>query len=130
MRATTLPPFDAAVLRGDGDAIQLIGSGCSSCGALSFPARASCAACGGAAVERDLPGDGVVYAVTTSAWPIAGLTPPVVVVQVDLARGLRVQGIATAPLAIGDRACVVPIAVPGPEGEQLGFGFATAGTDA
>jgi uncharacterized OB-fold protein len=128
MSTTTLPPFDAAVLRAVGDAVHLIGSRCDACGALSFPARVSCSVCGGAATVTDLPGEGEVYAVTTSAWPIAGLTPPTTVVQVNLAHGLRVQGVATAPLSIGERARVVPIAVTGPDGDQLGFGF--AGPDA
>lgn len=124
MSITTLPPFDPAVLRGDGDTVRLIASRCGSCDALAFPARASCAVCGGATLAENLPEDGVVYAATTSAWPIAGLTPPVTVVQVDLADRLRVQGVATAPLSIGDRARVVPVVVSGLDGEQLGFGFA------
>ncbi|HWB65639.1 MAG TPA: zinc ribbon domain-containing protein [Mycobacteriales bacterium] len=126
-----LAPFDAAVLRRDGEGVRLIGSACQACDATYFPARATCASCGTATTATDLPEAGVVYAVTTSAWPIAGLTPPVTVVQVDLAAGLRVQAVSVAPLVIGERARVVPITVPAADGEQLGYAFAAeVGPDA
>jgi uncharacterized OB-fold protein len=100
---------------------RLAGSRCTSCGAVSWPARPVCQRCGSAATEDLLLSDRGELATYTKVWvPRPGLTPPYVLGQVDLADGVRVfahgRGLpdgAHVPLAVrivvdADRAAVPP----------------------
>lgn len=79
---------------------HLLVSHCPSCGAYAFPARERCARC----FARDLPVEPAPAAGTLYTWTVIrelgrmreGFVP-YVIGQVELAKGLRVQGIVKAP---------------------------------
>jgi uncharacterized protein len=77
--------------RVDREAGRLVGTGCRSCGAVSWPARAICHRCGSADGEpRLLSGEGRVVTYTTVHVPRPGLEPPYILGQVDLPEGVLV----------------------------------------
>lgn len=93
------------------DGPRLLTSTCRACGARAFPRRRRCHACGADDLEsEESPLDGTIYSWTV-VRELGGPRPdfePYIVAQVDLASGLRVQGIVDAApgaiaIAIGQR---------------------------
>ena len=78
---------------------RLLISKCRACGAQAFPARRRCHACTAGDLESvESPVEGTIYSWTVVrelGGPRAGFEP-YVVAQVDLATGLRVQGLVDA----------------------------------
>lgn len=97
--------------------VHLLVSRCS-CGAVAFPARKRCAACGSpvAAIE-EAPSTGVIHTWTTQP----GTQPPRVVALVKLDSGITVQGFVEAPpggVSIDQR--VQTVAVPFDRADESG----------
>jgi uncharacterized OB-fold protein len=67
---------------------RLEGRRCRACGALQFPPRASCSACGAADLEpHRFSGRGTVYSFTEMAQAPAGFAPPHLMALVQLEEG-------------------------------------------
>jgi uncharacterized OB-fold protein len=113
----------------------LIAGRCADCGALTFPLRGRCPACGGGAVERTaLPRRGMLWTWTTQGFEPpsppyvrdgeAGEFEPYAVGYVEFAGALRVEGRLTEAdpgrLRIGMRMEVVAVS----RGGRVGYAFA------
>lgn len=105
----------------DGSPPHLLVSRCRDCDAFAFPARKRCAACSGLALEvEEAPAEGSIYSWTVIR-ELGGPRPdfqPYVIGQVDLAPGLRVQGmvdVAPDAVAIGQRVAIGLIKPFGPD---------------
>ncbi len=85
---------------------RLLISKCRACGALAFPTRKRCHACTADDLEAaESPAEGTIYSWTV-VRELGGPQPgfqPYVVAQVDLATGLRVQGVVDAS---ADAVCI------------------------
>jgi uncharacterized OB-fold protein len=130
----TQVPFAPDVFTWPSDEPQLIGGRCAACGAVTFPARVSCARCGSVDVTPHLlPRDGTLWTFTTQEFlpkePYAGgetleTFRPYGVGLVQLGDEVRVEGRLTesdpAKLRIGMavRLTVVPFRVD-PDGTQV-----------
>ena len=108
-------------LPADGSAPHLLVSKCRDCGSLAFPARKRCAACSGVGLDvEQAPAEGTIYSWTVIR-ELGGPRPdfqPYVIGQVDLAPGLRVQGIVDMDpgrVAIGQRVVTGLIRPFGPD---------------
>ena len=126
------------------DEPRLIAARCEGCGAVSFPAAADCAGCGGSkSVEQQLPDRGTLWTFTTQNFrppspPYAGQDTaetfqPYTVGYVELSGEILVEARLTEPdtekLAIGRemRLVVVPFGED-PDGTQVvTFAFAPVG---
>ena len=63
-------PVAEGIFTWPGDALQLIGSRCSACGIVTFPAQGSCPRCASTEMaERQLPRRGRLWAWTTQEFP-------------------------------------------------------------
>jgi uncharacterized OB-fold protein len=124
--------FDRAVLRvgtGDPPGVRLLAARCPACRAMTFPARDECASCGAATERVELPTTGTVQSHCTLAFPIPGARPPVTIVRVELDPQAIVQGVADAPMQVGDEAAVVTRTVEIDGRSWLGFGFTRSVSD-
>jgi uncharacterized protein len=94
------------------DAVRLRGRRCPACGAVTFPGRAVCGACGCRSLEpAELSGLGQVHAFTTVDTPPAGFDRPYLAAVVDLDEGPRVFAMLTAEPGDGRRVRAVPARV-------------------
>jgi uncharacterized OB-fold protein len=105
----------------DGDAVRLKGSHCSQCGAIAFPPRRVCGACGARQLGiRMLTGKGTVLSSTRVTTPPAGFEQPIDVGIVDLAEGPRVFALLTSRVDAGSSVQAVRAAV---RDGHAGFAF-------
>ena len=90
--------FQEGLFEVEGDAVRLIGSRCTSCGRVVYPAAKSCLDCSHEEVEPlKLGNTGKLYAYTTVHMPIPHFPPPFNVGYIELPEGLRIF----APIAEG-----------------------------
>ena len=119
---TGLPPVAAGIFTGSGDNTSLIGSRCSECKRIDFPARVDCVDCGDGTPDIvPLSRRGTLYSYTVvRTRPPFGLPAPYALGYVDLAaEGLRVLMPLDAK-AIGGFAIGMPLVlVSGPLGVDL-----------
>jgi uncharacterized OB-fold protein len=123
---------------------RLIGSQCSGCELVTFPASEQCASCGsGEAVRRTLSNEGTLWTFTTQGFrppsppydgnDTAETFQPYTVGYVELPDGVLVEARLTEPdpeaLTIGQpmRMVVVPYSVADDGTQILTFAFAPAG---
>ena len=126
----------AAPLELDGGEPRLLGARCVDCGAVAFPPRSLCAACGGAVQRVPLPRRGTLWTWTTQGFEppppyrADGEFEPYAVGYVELPGFLRVEGRLTEPrperLRIGMPMEVVAVALGG----RTTYAFAPVEEDA
>lgn len=93
------------------DGWRLVGSRCTACGAVFFPAATACADCAARGMERTLlHGDGTVVQKTTIGIAPPGFEAPYGLAWVDLDAGPRAFGQVDDPseVKIGDRVTLAP----------------------
>jgi uncharacterized OB-fold protein len=86
---------------------SLVGTTCSRCATVHFPAKPICTTCGSRQVARaELSRNGVVFASTVVHRSFQGFKVPYCVGYVDLSEGVRVVGqlVGTAQPVIGSQA--------------------------
>jgi uncharacterized protein len=108
---------------------RLLGTRCSECSCVSFPARDFCAACRAERVEAAvLSGQGAVYSYTVVHQAPQGRAVPYVLAYVDLDEGARLLArVEAAPdaVGIGTRVCLQIGVVGNDDGVALvGYHFA------
>ncbi|HET9772475.1 MAG TPA: OB-fold domain-containing protein [Acidimicrobiia bacterium] len=129
-------PIAEGLFTGPAGELRLIGSACSACGVVTFPAQRSCPACPSVEVEeRRLGRRGTLYTWTVQGFrpkpPYAGPEPfePYGVGYVELPGEVRVE----ARLTVADPAVLrigMPMALVAlPFGDKLTYAFAPVDPD-
>ncbi|HEY3182070.1 MAG TPA: OB-fold domain-containing protein [Gaiellaceae bacterium] len=120
----------------DEDPPRLVAGRCGGCGALTFPLRAQCPACGGAVERTLLPARGTLWTWTTQGFepkppyvPDDGEFEPYSVGYVEFEGYLRVEGRLTEAdperVRIGMPMEVVPLQ----RGDRVTYAFAPVGDE-